>query len=393
MGECDGCHTDIIEVGCIYMCRPCDYCLCARCYVRLGQGVTLDPGLDPSALTNAVQAAQHALQEQLLQQPITGMPPPMPPWIPGMELQVGGALGVPLHSELGVPLHSELGVPLHSDLGVPLQSEPQIPAIRGIPGLPGLLGAGLRAIPALPGLNGNPKLPDMQSNHALAQTLQPTMQSALSNTTVVTGSGYGGGMDAKTLQKIDPDVAELCENFKVPDEVMIKLNHELQKRGDSMGGDLEKLWEELENDGKGRRNPGGFLITKVRQMEAGTWVGKVKTPPEIQRLVEKYDLDEKAYTTLTDVILKRPKTAEKDLWEIERRLEGSSNPSAITMMLIVKICKGQDLPEIRPNNPPRDRDERASDRDERSRGDRDRERDRYGGDRGDRRRSRSRSRY
>merc|ERR1712048_1001920 len=101
----------------------------------------------------------------------------------------------------------------------------------------------------------------------------------------------------------------------------------------------------------------------------------VNAPPEIQRLVEKYKLDEKAVTTLTDVILKRPRTAEKDLWEVERRLEGSSNPSAIVMMIIVKLCKGQELPEVRPNNP-REREER----------------ERRSNERNDRRMSRSRSR-
>jgi hypothetical protein len=219
-----------------------------------------------------------------------------------------------------------------------------------------------------------PKLPEMQAHRSLPQTMQPAAQPALGNAGLASGQARTGA-EAKMLQKIDPDVADLCEHFKVPDDVMVKLNHELHKRGDEFAGDIQKLWEELENDGKGRRNPGGFLISKVRQMEQGTWIGKVNAPPEIQRLVEKYKLDEKAVTTLTDVILKRPRTAEKDLWEVERRLEGSSNPSAIVMMLIVKICKGQELPEVRPNNPPP----------------RDRERDRHGGDRGDRRRSRSRS--
>merc|ERR1719264_335234 len=134
-------------------------------------------------------------------------------------------------------------------------------------------------------------------------------------------------------------------------------------------------------------------MAKIRQIQDGSFVGKVKTPKEVQRLIEKY------------------------------RLENSGNPSAVVMMMMVKLHRGEKLPEPLRGTPHRDFGElpragaggreaaggsgghtsygggggggggRHPERDRERERDRDRERDRCERDRErDRRRSRSRGR-
>eukprot|EP00928_Gymnodinium_smaydae_P055404 TRINITY_DN38965_c0_g1_i1.p2 TRINITY_DN38965_c0_g1~~TRINITY_DN38965_c0_g1_i1.p2 ORF type:complete len:305 (-),score=65.11 TRINITY_DN38965_c0_g1_i1:109-1023(-) len=224
----------------------------------------------------------------------------------------------------------------------------------------------------------------------------------LPSTTPMAGSASAADSIPELANRIDPDVAELCESFAIEDRIMLKLNETMKKREVTFAGDIEKLWEEL----KLARSPSGLLMAKIRQMEEGTFMGKLKPPKEIQRLIEKYRLDNDARTKLTGFICSRPLTAEKDLHEIERRLETSGNPSATVMTMMVKLHKGERLPEPFKAAPHRDfaapRGGERDNRDNRDRRDRSNDRgrgdDRRGGGRsrsprrGDYRRSRSRSR-
>jgi len=199
-----------------------------------------------------------------------------------------------------------------------------------------------------------------------------------------TGSAQGsvGSSAVPTDNRIDPDVADLCDHYEIEDRIMLKLNEAMRARQDTFGRDIEKLWEELSS----ARSPAGLLMAKIRQMHEGTFVGKVEPPKEVLRVIEKYRLDEDARTKLVDFICKRPDTAKNDLYEIERRLENSGRPSAVVMTMIVKLHRGEKLPEIQRTASHRDYGElnrgfggRAGSS---SHGDKDR----------DRRRSRSRSR-
>lgn len=166
------------------------------------------------------------------------------------------------------------------------------------------------------------------------------------------GQATGGDLPADIITgvRIDPDVAELCEHFTIEDRIMLKLNEVMQSRHDSFAGDMEKLWEELSH----ARSPAGLLMAKIRQIQDGSFVGKVKTPREVQRLIEKYRLDSDARTKLTGFICSRPDSQEKDLCEIEKRLENSGNPSATVMTMIVKLHRGEKLPEPLRGTPHRD---------------------------------------
>merc|ERR1719215_703612 len=95
-------------------------------------------------------------------------------------------------------------------------------------------------------------------------------------------------------------------------------------------------------------------MAKIRQMQDGTFVGKVKPPKDVQRLIEKYRLDNDARNKLAGFICSRPSSAKDDLFEIERRLETSGNPSATVMMMMVKLHRGEKLPEPLRGTPHRD---------------------------------------
>lgn len=193
------------------------------------------------------------------------------------------------------------------------------------------------------------------------------------------GSGLAG--------VVEPHIADLCEHFKIEDHVMMKLNRKMADRKSTFEDDVEKLWEEL----KGKRNPTAFLLSRLKQMDDGTFVGKGPPPQEVTRLVEKFRLDDDASNKLADYALKRPNTAEAELREIEKRLEGAGRPSAIVMTCVVKLFRGEDLPPLQRSAAPAHRDYA-----ERSLGDVRRE-ERRGDDRRDERRdgrreARSRSR-
>lgn len=146
---------------------------------------------------------------------------------------------------------------------------------------------------------------------------------------------------AMEVPRIDPDVAEMCEHFGIEDRIMLKLNEAMRGRHDSFGADLEKLWEELGS----ARSPAGLLMAKIKQMEEGNFVGRIEPPKDVKRLIDKYRLDNDARTKLTGFICSRGTTMKDDLAEIERRLETSGNPSATVMTMIVKLHRGEKLPE------------------------------------------------
>mmetsp|Transcript_51977 Transcript_51977/g.121726 ORF Transcript_51977/g.121726 Transcript_51977/m.121726 type:complete len:297 (+) Transcript_51977:88-978(+) len=151
-------------------------------------------------------------------------------------------------------------------------------------------------------------------------------------------------------ERVDPDVADLCDHFEIEDRIMWKLHEAMKMRQDTYGSDMEKLWEKL----KGARSPAGMLMSNIRQMHEGTFVGKAVAPPEVLKMIEKYRLDEDARTKLADFVCKRPESQSQDLYEIERRLENSGKPSAVVMTMIVALQKGGPLPELYRSAPHRD---------------------------------------
>merc|ERR1712100_317026 len=84
----------------------------------------------------------------------------------------------------------------------------------------------------------------------------------------------------KPKKEIDPDmdsdVQAICEYFNIEERWMKKLNEVMKNRPDKEG-DLEKITECLDR----ARSPTGLLSVKIAEIEAGTFVGKMKPSPAV----------------------------------------------------------------------------------------------------------------
>jgi len=139
-------------------------------------------------------------------------------------------------------------------------------------------------------------------------------------------------------------------------------------------------------------------VVKMREMEEGTFVGKVRADGALAAISKKYKLDDQAESKLADILARYDDSKRKEyLVEIERHLEVSSRPSAMAMMLLRKLGEGQPLGRPGPPAPGSYLDKIQRERSDRHRGrdddrDRDRDRDRREKDRDRDRDRRSRSR-
>merc|ERR1719259_583685 len=90
-------------------------------------------------------------------------------------------------------------------------------------------------------------------------------------------------------------------------------------------------------------------MVKIREMQAGTFVGKPKPDREIQEMSKKYRLDDSAAQRLAEVMAKRDNRKE-DLEKLDKHLRVSNKPSALVMMMLGKLRKGEDIgePEFKP---------------------------------------------
>merc|ERR1719195_1615635 len=140
--------------------------------------------------------------------------------------------------------------------------------------------------------------------------------------------------------EIDPDVQEFCDHFGIDPRMTRLLNDELHKRPDTWEGDLLALWEIIEQ----ARVPPGLLMVKIREMQNGTFVGKPKPDKEVETLCKKYKIDSTATQRLAEVLAKRD-DRKGDLDKLEKHLRTSNKPSALVMMMLGKLRKGEDIGE------------------------------------------------
>jgi len=87
-------------------------------------------------------------------------------------------------------------------------------------------------------------------------------------------------------------------------------------------------------------------MSKIHLMNDGKYV-YAAPPKDLQRIVEKYRLDQDAIGKLTDVLCKRPDSAESDLVDIEERIMHSKNLSSLVMKIVVALDRGKPLPGVR----------------------------------------------
>lgn len=147
---------------------------------------------------------------------------------------------------------------------------------------------------------------------------------------------------------IDPDVQELCDYFHIEERHARRLNEIMKNRQETFVADMERLYDVLER----ANSPAGLLVVKMREMEEGTFVGKVKADKDLAAVSKKYKLDEQAESKLADILARYDDARRKEyLIEIERHLEVSNRPSAMAMLLLRKLGEGQSLGKPGPAAP------------------------------------------
>merc|ERR550525_1464045 len=149
-----------------------------------------------------------------------------------------------------------------------------------------------------------------------------------------------GEQQAVVAPMIDPDVQELCDYFHIEERHARRLSDIMKNRQNTFVEDLERLYDVLER----ANSPAGLLVVKMREMEEGTFVGKVKADKELAAISKNYKLDDQAESKLADILARYDDARRKEyLVEIEKHLEVSNRPSAMAMMLLRKLGEGQPL--------------------------------------------------
>merc|ERR1719272_1870038 len=138
----------------------------------------------------------------------------------------------------------------------------------------------------------------------------------------------------------DPDIVELFDNFQIDSRHMERFCRSMEKRPETFEGDMLKIWELCEQ----ARSPEGMLVSKIKEMEDGIFVGKTVPDAQLQEITKKFRLDKEAESKLCDVLAKYDKERKKEyMEEIESHLAVSARPSAMVMMMLKKMGTGQAL--------------------------------------------------
>merc|ERR1719487_2185936 len=138
----------------------------------------------------------------------------------------------------------------------------------------------------------------------------------------------------------DPDIVELFDHFQIDTRHLDRFCRSMEKRPETFEGDMLKIWELCEQ----ARSPEGMLVSKIKEMEDGIFVGKTVPDAELTALSKKYKLDKPAESKLSDVLAKYDKERRREYMdELDAHLATSARPSAMVMMFLKKLGTGQSL--------------------------------------------------
>merc|ERR1712232_801090 len=138
------------------------------------------------------------------------------------------------------------------------------------------------------------------------------------------------------------EVQELCDHYDVGEKA-VELDQILKRRNpETLEDDILGLWDHLAN----ARSPGGMLLTKMREMVAGQYVGRVRPDKDVSVLVKKYKLDEEATTKLATILQSKSESDKMALIaDVDAQLEVVARPSPKVMMMLKKLRDGVPLGE------------------------------------------------
>merc|ERR1719373_1141458 len=120
---------------------------------------------------------------------------------------------------------------------------------------------------------------------------------------------------------VDPDVQELCDYFHIEERHARRLSDIMKGRQNTFVEDIERLYDVLER----ANSPAGLLVVKMREMEEGTFVGKVKADKDLAAISKRYKLDDQAESKLADILARYDEARRNQyLVDLERHLEVSN---------------------------------------------------------------------
>merc|ERR1712061_849158 len=96
-----------------------------------------------------------------------------------------------------------------------------------------------------------------------------------------------------------PGVREFCDKFRIADHFGLMLDAQLQKRYKTYEGDLETLDEALSDS----RSPAALLMTKIKEMQQGSFIGMPANHKHIVALQVKFSLDKSAMNRMTEALV------------------------------------------------------------------------------------------
>merc|ERR1719409_2371786 len=141
----------------------------------------------------------------------------------------------------------------------------------------------------------------------------------------------------------DPDIVELFDHFQIDTRHLERFCRSMEKRELTFEGDMLKIWELCEQ----ARSPEGMLVSKIKEMEDGIFVGKTVPDAKLTELSKKYKLDKPAESKLSDVLAKYDKERRAEyLDELDAHLATSARPSAMVMMFLKKLGTGESLGKV-----------------------------------------------
>eukprot|EP00930_Biecheleria_cincta_P084239 TRINITY_DN73731_c0_g1_i1.p1 TRINITY_DN73731_c0_g1~~TRINITY_DN73731_c0_g1_i1.p1 ORF type:complete len:349 (+),score=76.01 TRINITY_DN73731_c0_g1_i1:91-1137(+) len=183
----------------------------------------------------------------------------------------------------------------------------------------------------------------MMGNPMMAQ-VNPMMQQMLATTAAAAESSGNqpAGSNIEEANPIHPEVLQLCNDFRVEERLMKKLNRILERRPETFADDIRTLRERLSM-------PRAEIGVLMMQLERSSFVNNSSVGGDIQGIVEKYQLDHRAKERLVESMYNRKETRTQDLANIEERLADAANPSSLLMKLLQTLDTTGRLP-IKPGS-------------------------------------------
>merc|ERR1719265_2598906 len=109
----------------------------------------------------------------------------------------------------------------------------------------------------------------------------------------------------------DPDIVELFDHFQIDTRHLDRFVRCMEKRQETFEGDMLKVWELCEQ----ARSPEGMLVSKIKEMEDGIFVGKTIPDAALLEMSKKFKLDKEAESKLCDVLAKYDKERKREYME------------------------------------------------------------------------------